>query len=430
MIVSPTTLVSSSSSFFIPVSAGLIERLDNSIRLDLQKFSDSLFLWVWVSAIVVLVGVALEGPELLHEMWPNTFSIFSSRWVKKIGLIGWLLVVLGVAGEGIFEIVEYRAEGLLQTFNDILLADAQRSAGSARASAIDAANAASRADSESEKATASSANAMALAQGAKKEARSALADAVQLKSDLASVNSQLESAQKQLEAEKQTSAKAREETAHMESVLAQSVNLIANPRRVFLLEQGERGARRAALLAELKKYSGTSALIQSVADPSDREARELADIIGIVLGKDNCGWTVKVVPPDEPLLGALYHGIFGVQIMTVEQWPWGSPPVTHTFSPMEWYSLHSEAGRAAMILNEYLKLDLSTRVPDAGVEWAFGVSYDEDFRGEPWVEPGMSFLEEEEKQRGYHFKWPEKTVLILVGRKPNTDVYLAAPEQK
>jgi hypothetical protein len=110
---------------------------------------------------VVAVGVALEGPELLHEMWPRLFTCFTrgsvqrirkfKRIIKKVGLWGWLLVVVGIVGEGIFEALQNRAEGQLQTFNDILLADAQRNAGNARASAIDAANAAQKAiDSERE----------------------------------------------------------------------------------------------------------------------------------------------------------------------------------------------------------------------------------------------------------------------------------------
>lgn len=117
----------------------LIGDLDNRIRLDLQHIGNSFFFWVWLSAIVVAVGCAMEGPELFHELWPKTFPFFSGRWVKKIALIGWLLVVLGVAAEGVFEALDHQAEGILQTFNEILLADAQIQAGNAKASAGDAA---------------------------------------------------------------------------------------------------------------------------------------------------------------------------------------------------------------------------------------------------------------------------------------------------
>jgi hypothetical protein len=51
--------------------------------------------------------------------------------VKKFGLVGWLLVVVGVMGEGIFEGLQYFTERQSQTLNDILLADAQERAGEA-----------------------------------------------------------------------------------------------------------------------------------------------------------------------------------------------------------------------------------------------------------------------------------------------------------
>lgn len=410
-MVHAVDLPSSSTSLGVIVSPTIIEALDKGIRDDLQRFGHSFFVWVLVSAFVVAIGVALEGPELLHEMWPRLFTCFTrdsiprlrkfKRIVKKVGFWGWLLVVVGVAGEGIFEALQNRAEGQLQTFNDILLADAQRNAGSARASAIDAANAASRADSESENATAASANAMVFAQGARKEAASAVADAAQLKSDLATVNFQLESAHKHL------------------LVLAQSVRLAANPRHVFLAEGmgGERGARREVLLAELKKYSGISVLIQSVADPSDNEARDLAENICTVLENDKVGWTAKVVDPDKPLISfSMPSG--GVEMMTVEQWPWSS---SGTLPNVDWFSLHSEAGRAAMVLAEYLKLDLS---PPPGITWNGGVGYEEDFRGQLWMERGQSVLESN------GFIWPKKTVLILVGRKPEMFVNMEFTGEK
>jgi hypothetical protein len=110
----------------MPKSPDLIKAMDDAIRGDLQSFSDSFFWLALMSSLIVVIGVAFEGPELLHELWPKMFPVFAKRWVKKIGFIGWLLVVLGVGGEVIFGLLEYKAQGLLQTFNDILLTDAQR----------------------------------------------------------------------------------------------------------------------------------------------------------------------------------------------------------------------------------------------------------------------------------------------------------------
>lgn len=138
MIVHPVVLVSSSSILFMPESSTLIKAMDDAIRSDLQSFSDSFFWLALVCSAIVVIGVAFEGPELLYELWPETFSVFAARWVKKIGLIGWLLVVVGVGGEVIFGLLENKAEGLLQTFNNILLADAQRQSSDANERAASA----------------------------------------------------------------------------------------------------------------------------------------------------------------------------------------------------------------------------------------------------------------------------------------------------
>jgi hypothetical protein len=251
------------------VSPEIIDALDKSIREELQKTSHFFFLWVLISAFVVGAGVALEGPELLHEMWPRLFTCFTrgsvtrirtfKRVIKKIGFWGWLLVVVGILGEGIFEALQNRAEGQLQTFNDILLADAQRNAGNARASAIDAANASSRADSESEKATASSANAMALAQGARKEADTFEKDIVFAKRQAADAESHLADALKQAE--------------QAQEVLYR----IKTPRS--LVTTGD-------MLTTLKKFRGTKYVFRSVGQ--DDESIILLKAIDKFL-KD-CGW--------------------------------------------------------------------------------------------------------------------------------------------
>jgi len=126
-------LVSSSS-----ISPGLIDDLDARVRVHLQQYSDTFFFWAIASAIIVALGCALEGPEILHELFPKLFSFFTwpsndrlqkfELWTKKVGMIGWVLVVLGIAAEGIFEVYDHRASGFLQTFDEILIADTQRQA--------------------------------------------------------------------------------------------------------------------------------------------------------------------------------------------------------------------------------------------------------------------------------------------------------------
>jgi hypothetical protein len=86
-------------------------------------------LLVW-SSVFVAIGVALEGPEVIHEA-RNIWRIpkpEARAWVKLIGLLGWILVVAGVAGEGIFEGALSVADGQIQTFDEILVTEAQRNA--------------------------------------------------------------------------------------------------------------------------------------------------------------------------------------------------------------------------------------------------------------------------------------------------------------
>lgn len=80
------------------------------------------------SSLVVVVGVALEGPEVIHEVrniW-RTVKQETRGWVKVVGLLGWILVVIGVAGEGVFESAFSISDGQIQTFDEILTSEAQR----------------------------------------------------------------------------------------------------------------------------------------------------------------------------------------------------------------------------------------------------------------------------------------------------------------
>ncbi len=120
------------------VPPGLVQALDELIRLDLQNCRDSYFWWLIFSSAVVAFGVILEGPEVIYE----TVGVFRRRfcpreleqhhhapdWITLLALLGWVLVALGVAGEGIAEGYVSKADGLIQTFNDILLSDARKEA--------------------------------------------------------------------------------------------------------------------------------------------------------------------------------------------------------------------------------------------------------------------------------------------------------------
>jgi hypothetical protein len=111
-------------------------------------------LLLWSSGAVAL-GVVLEGPEVIHEARKALLHVHNEtrRWITFVALLGWILVALGVLGEGISEALVSRAEGDIQSFNEQRLEDAMKQAGDAKSSAKDAADASDRA-----KASASDAN--------------------------------------------------------------------------------------------------------------------------------------------------------------------------------------------------------------------------------------------------------------------------------
>ena len=128
--------------------------IDDLMRSDLQYWRDQWFLALLVSTAVVGIGILMEGPEVWHQMSGMVRSIFCAdkaehaipAWITLLASIGWLLIALGVIGEGITEAVVSSADGNLQTFNDILLTEARKEAGNAKQSALDAARAAARAN--------------------------------------------------------------------------------------------------------------------------------------------------------------------------------------------------------------------------------------------------------------------------------------------
>jgi hypothetical protein len=134
----------------MPPSFELINVLDEAIRNSLLSFRNSWFQCLIFATIAVVVGVGLEGPEILHEL-VNT-ERQKARWMMIAGLLGWLLIVGGVAGECVFEVLASKADGLIQTFDNIQLRatekhaeEATREAGSSRLSAEAAGTAASQA---------------------------------------------------------------------------------------------------------------------------------------------------------------------------------------------------------------------------------------------------------------------------------------------
>lgn len=272
--------VSWSTWLAIGVSPKIIDALDNSIRDELQRNSDTFFFWVLFSAFVVLIGVALEGPEVLHELWPRLFRRFTSKsdehltkfnkLIKRIGFVGWFLVVIGVAGEGIFEGLQNRAEGQLQTFGSILLKDARLAASTAKASASDAAIFAETAQGSADNADA--------------DARSAQEKANAVGIQGAALDSQLADAKAKLT-----------EVGRKRDELEQSLTNLAicNAPRIIIFRSSE----GVTTTDPLRPFAGESVIIEYVHDAEARRAaRSLARIL------KNGSWNVvSVTAVDEDL---------------------------------------------------------------------------------------------------------------------------------
>lgn len=104
----------------------IIRRLDEAIQLDFQAARDDAFFWLLIASSAVALGVILEGPEIVHESTRAIrrllFGAFKEKetasWIVLTGLLGWILVVIGVAGEGIAEGFVSRADARLESLNN------------------------------------------------------------------------------------------------------------------------------------------------------------------------------------------------------------------------------------------------------------------------------------------------------------------------
>src|SRR5229473_7170861 len=122
------------SGFIAYASPELLSHLDELIRADLQEMRDLYFLWLLIATGAVLLGILMEGPEVVLDLSDGfrrrrnsnlgTKNAHHPLWVLILSSIGWFLIFSGVIGEGISEGLVSWADGSLQTFNDILLAGA------------------------------------------------------------------------------------------------------------------------------------------------------------------------------------------------------------------------------------------------------------------------------------------------------------------
>jgi hypothetical protein len=131
------------------------QALDLAIKTDLQNLRDWYFDCLLVCTGVVGLGVFMEGFEILHDMWgifwrksiELTYWMAPSidrkkyrapDWMKLMAGVGWVLIVMGIAGEGVYEGLVSKYDGALSTLNDTLITETQKETALALAQAVHA----------------------------------------------------------------------------------------------------------------------------------------------------------------------------------------------------------------------------------------------------------------------------------------------------
>jgi hypothetical protein len=195
----------------VPISPEYARQLDVTMRGDLDCWAT---FWFWIliaSTVAVVFGLLAELPEVWAEVlrptwrWAKNFfntrvkkhefngwekvcpelailghTELRSRWKTTIGasaLLGWILVAVGVAGEGIAEYFVNDAETELRAFDQAELTETQNSANSAAAAASLADTFSDRADATSKSALGKSKEANDAADNAQQKAGAAEASA-------------------------------------------------------------------------------------------------------------------------------------------------------------------------------------------------------------------------------------------------------------
>jgi len=248
-----------------------------SIRDELQSVRNHFFSLLIVCTVLVAVGVILEDADRWFPSGKPTvdrdtgvvIANPSVKWQKMLVHLGWLLIIVGVVGEGFFETDIFWADETLETFDNTLLAITTDQAGSAAKSATTA-------HVEADAAVSSSSNALNLATGARKEADSFEKDIVSVKKHAADAESLLAAALK-------------------EAAAAQAELVRINTPRSLTNED--------ALIAALSSFKGTEYTIYAF---EDDETIQFTRQVGEVLGKIE--WVRK--QPVNHSIGVTYLNVF------------------------------------------------------------------------------------------------------------------------
>lgn len=268
-----------------PLDPDLVKALGKMMRADLNSWS-SLWFWALVaSTVLVVIGIIGEAPEVLEAVGFGDKTISRIRrfwyirvrrvefggwerlcpelidsnprhrkWIAKVALVSWVLIAVGVAGEGFAEYFVNDAESEIKAFDNAELIETQSSANSAAA-------ASSLAFSFSDKSEKASSNALVLATGARKEADS-------FEGDIRVAKTQ-----------------AAEAESHLADALQRAANAEAELHRLKLSRSLVRSEN---LIAALKPFSGTEYRFNVFADDESIQFTK-----AVALALHAAGWIRK-----------------------------------------------------------------------------------------------------------------------------------------
>jgi hypothetical protein len=178
-IIQQITPISKALLSLSPLSS-LVSNLDDSVRAEYESLHDLYFSALVASSVAVVIGVVFEeaGDWMTYLKSLLPIDPVTEYWTtKRLAKIGWILIVLGVAGEGIFEVAVSRADNILHDFDTILLTEARKQAGDAAGSAKAAREQSTAAKTEADAARLSSGEALARAHSAERSLAKAESDA-------------------------------------------------------------------------------------------------------------------------------------------------------------------------------------------------------------------------------------------------------------
>jgi len=286
--MSPNRIADASMSLASPSSwlpgrtsdlwVSLKQNADEIVRNGFRHERDFFFTLLIISTGIVVAGLFLEEaklwfPEGKPRPDPITGVFCSSalvRWRKRLEVLGWILIVVGVIGEGAFEGATSVADGLLQDFGNILLTATQKQAGDAQTSAEVAAGAATVANREADVARRSSSIALSTAKNAGQETAQLTRANAELSRNITTTAAKLQA----VEAKRAELEKSLENLA------------ICNAPRVLTFWRMDNGKKTS--LDALKPFAGRQAIIEAV---PDSEARRAAGYVLEALKE--AGWSVS-----------------------------------------------------------------------------------------------------------------------------------------